>query len=358
MNHPCIDIVYNNSINKENLHIHNHEKVLVTGIISCLISNQKRLFFYLVASFENNRFISSCARLYKTIWLVKILKQVCKRHKRMKIINEHTLVDFEEIPTAKIIASSETYPLKECYIRLEDSNHAVTLFHVYELQKLVVESLLQHNFGIANPKIPTNPYTKIPFSTKNLHELYSRIHPLLVDPIMKQYENTGFCITCLLRRNLCYIAIKKYAEYQQTEMLFGYVRHAVIFIFAKEICIRCLQTKAKRVDLLKMFIIIFQYANYKNTTFDGIKKELAYLLSKCNIFIKSKCEHTCRKKFGVKKTELTSQVPANGLFVFGESSENASQHQEKQTSFNRRKRYSYYKKKKPQLGKKEGIIRI
>lgn len=322
MIHPCIELVYS-SMNKVSLHLYNHEKLLVNAIVSCLITNQKRLFFYLVASFENNRFITSCSQLYKTIWFIKLLLRVCRKRKIMKNINEHTLVEFEEIPKKKITASSAIYPLRDCYIQLEDTNHAISLFNVYELQKIIVESLAQQSFGMVNPKIPTNPYTKIPFSTKNFHELYSRIHPLLINPIMKQYESTGFCITCLLRRHLCCMAIKKHAENHETSMLFEYVRHAFIFIFAKRVCIRCLRKKVGRVDLLKMFIIIFQYANFKNVTLKHIQNELTYLLSKCNIFLKSNCEHSCKKKFGYQKKELINQISTEGsVFIFGKYSDN------------------------------------
>tara|TARA_B110000483_G_scaffold228883_1_gene292324 strand:+ start:1060 stop:2049 length:990 start_codon:yes stop_codon:yes gene_type:complete len=321
MIHPFIELIYKD-VPSCDTSLYCHEKLSVNGIITCLINGDQAEFFSWVVNFEKNKFFSSCGRMYKTIRIFKIMKSASKKYKKKRIINNSTLVEFKEIPQGKIIPSSTIHPFGNRYVQLDDDCHTATLFDIYELQKVVVESLLQYDGASAEPKYPTNPYTKVLLSNRNLHKLFFSIHPSMIHPVMKQFEITGFRINETFKKNIRTAALRKNAESQTTSELFEYVRYAIVCVFSCDICLRCVKKKATRADILRMYMLVFQFANYmpasyKNENFEGT---LATYLLECQIFTNSNCEHKCKKKFSLhKRGGLPMARSTGGIFQFGQS---------------------------------------
>ena len=191
MTHPCVELIYH-GIPRSNSHSYSCEKQKVNWIILDLITNKKEQYFNGIVQFENNVFFNCKDRLYKAIWFVTMMKKYCKKFTTNSPVNNKTLVNFDTIPTDHIQHSYNSYPCLHTYIQVKDQFGTLTIFDVYELQKIIVASLLHSDFGIPVPKTPANPYTNIPFTKQSLYLIYSKIHSLLLHPIMQEYFHTKF----------------------------------------------------------------------------------------------------------------------------------------------------------------------
>lgn len=92
-------------------------------------------------------------------------------------------------------------------------NHKAYYFHYQTIQKLICNSLLFQQYGIANPLYPKNPYTNLPWSHAQMISIHQQIwertgyHGRLPNNYIIEFQRKAFCTQTFRKKNLRHLAI-------------------------------------------------------------------------------------------------------------------------------------------------------
>jgi len=101
-------------------------------------------------------------------------------------------------------------------------NRCIYIFNLVDLVKIIFGALTIQSFGFIQPKMPTNPYTNMPFRLETLYSIYARLAPVKVPQLVWYFFDCQFSIETLKichRKHLMKYAIDNQMSIDSVEVV-------------------------------------------------------------------------------------------------------------------------------------------
>lgn len=101
-------------------------------------------------------------------------------------------------------------------------NRCIYTFNLYDIVKIIFGALTIQSFGFIQPKMPTNPYTNMPFRLETLYSIYARLALIKVPQLVWYFFDCQFSIETLKichRKHLMKYAIDNQMSVDSVEVV-------------------------------------------------------------------------------------------------------------------------------------------
>lgn len=173
---------------------------LYINIKENIISNQ------FVSIESKNRFINSMHLYNKVLFVIDKCKYKwkLKKYKKYDIDTTIDLTPFSEINKNKLIHLIE--------------NDIIYTFYIYDLMKIIHNSLTYSEYLTIKPHHPRNPYTNIPFSSHNIYNICLKLYKNVnVSLLLHSYFICNLNLHHFIKYN--FLALQKYCVEQYVHTL-------------------------------------------------------------------------------------------------------------------------------------------